>query len=121
MATSIYSGSVEVIRKPLAKVMDVRDDKNEQYSGEGQTFNAENASDCYNLMLEGAKRFNVPVKVFCPDLEKGRKGGFTLDELSTLDMSQYTPKLFAGRWSAYMALLKHDETKTSEGNKTVVL
>tara|TARA_R100000773_G_C4213804_1_gene112819 strand:+ start:492 stop:857 length:366 start_codon:yes stop_codon:yes gene_type:complete len=121
MATSIYSGSVEVIRKPLAKVMDVRDDRNDQYSGEGQTFNAENASDCYNLMLEGAKKFNVPVKVFCPDLEKGRKGGFTLDELSTLDMSQYTPKLFAGRWSAYMALLKFDDTKTSEGNKTVVL
>ena len=110
-----FDGTVEAYVAPIAKTVKVRN------HSAGTAYTAENIADLYSVMLSAAEKHNVTVSVFCPDIEKGRKGGFTVAELQSLDMEKYSAKLLGGRFGAYVAVLADDDNSVPTGAKTIVL
>ncbi len=111
-----FDGTVEAYVAPIAKTVKVRNHT------AGTAFTAENVNDLYTTMVDAAEKHGVTVSVFAPDIEKGRKGGFSVAELQALDMSEYSVKLLAGRYGAYVAVLKDDaDSQQVSGAKTIVL
>ncbi len=117
-----FDGNVEAFIAPIAKTVKIRSENDPRYSGEGNVYTADKASELFTAMMDAGKKYSVPVAIFAPDIEKGRKGGFTVDELSKLDMAEYSVKLLTGRFGAYVAVLKDDANKSSAPvAKTIVL
>ena len=110
-----FDGTVEAYVAPIAKTVKVRN------HSAGTAYTAENITELYGVMLSAAEKHKVTVSVFCPDIEKGRKGGFTVAELKALDTDKYQPKLLGGRFGAYVAVLADDDKSVSTGAKTIVL
>ena len=70
-----FDGTVEAYVAPIAKTVKVRNHT------AGTAFTAENVNDLYTTMVDAAEKHGVTVSVFAPDIEKGRKGGFSVAEL----------------------------------------
>lgn len=117
-----FDGNVEAFKAPIANTIKIRSENDPRYSGEGNVYTADTADDLFNTMMDAGKKYSVPIVVYAPDIEKGRKGGFSVAELSKLDMDVYSVKLLTGRFGAYVAVLKNDPTRASNSvAKTIVL
>lgn len=116
-----FDGSVEAYVAPIAKTVKIRGDKDPRFSGSGNVFTNESVNDLYNTMLSAAEKLGVTVSVFCPDIEKGRKGGYTVAELKALDMDVYNVQLKSGYYGPYVAVLKPSENDGKAVAKTLVL
>jgi len=116
-----FNGNVEAFVAPIAKTVKIRSENDPRYTGEGNVFTADKADELFKAMVSAGEKYSIPVSVFAPDIEKGRKGGFTVAELQSLDMEKYSAKLLGGRFGAYVAVLADDDNSVSTGAKTIVL
>lgn len=111
--------TVEIYVAPKAKIVKIRDHT------VGTPFKADKADKLLRTMIDAGTKYQIPVSsIFCPDIEKGRKGGFRVNELTRLDMTQYNVRLLQGKFGPYVAVLHktaNSTPNTSNIPQTIVI